>query len=267
MSNVNIEADDYPRVAERPWWRLSYSALVVILVVLSGLGVKAYFTLQDAALLAACRPYSVTWITDSYGETHQGIYPPLSPTPGRLMFAEGLEQPVLHKRAYVDFLCESDPDADFAKAHEGIGPIDDTSYIYLGYVIENQAQLEVFAEAYRRITAEGGNFEGDIPVLPGQGTCGGDKIVRLRDAERLIKDYPQLAGRLHEIPLVIEWPDHHRGPKAKIITLAPTIYKDADGKEARQTGTMEVRRFPGEWPMTEEAIAVLRSLDALGRVS
>lgn len=261
MSNPGIEADDYPRVAGRPWWRLSYPALFVLMVVLIGLGAKILLTLRDVARLAACRPYAVTWTTDRYAEAHAGLYPPLSPTPGRLIFAETVEPNFPH----VDFLCESDPDADFERAYEGTGPIDDTSYIYLGYVIENQAQLELFAEAYRKTVAEGGNFEGDLPVPPGQGTCGGDKIVRLRDADRLVADYPQLAERLHEIPLVIEWPDHHRGPKAKIITLAPTVYKDADGKEARQTGTMEVRSFPGEWPMTEAAIAVLRSLDGLGR--
>ena len=50
------------------------------------------------------------------------------------------------------------------------------------------------------------------------------------------------------------------------LSKSRSINIHRDSREARRTGTMEVQRFPGEWPMTEEAIAVLRSLDALGQV-
>lgn len=167
------------------------------------------------------------------------------------MFAESLEGQYFPSGLRVEFICESDAqDAQDAAQVPGV-PLDDWSYVYLGYVIENQAQLELFAQAYIRIVAEDGDFTQDIKVAAGQGNCGTDTIYRLREVPQLLELLPCLEGRLDQIPLVIEWPDNHRGPVAKVIAM----HRDRAGR---------VMPYPGEWPMTEEAIGVLRELDALG---
>lgn len=211
--------------------------------------------LRDMARLASCRPYSITWVTEDYAKANAGMYPPLSPTRGRLMFTEGTEGEFFPSGLRVDFICESDRQDGGEVTQVPGAPLDDWSYVYLGYVIENQAQLELFAQAYTRIVAEGGDFTQDIKVAAGQGNCGTDTIYRLCDVSKLLELLPCLEGRLEQLPLVIEWPENHRGPVAKVITMANFI---------RHTGHTVVMPYPGEWPMTEAAIGVLRELDALG---
>ena len=211
--------------------------------------------LSAAARLASCRPYSITWVTGDYSEVNGGMYPPLSPTPGRLMFVEGTEGEFFPSGLRVDFICEFDLQDSREVTQVPGAPLDDWSYIYLGYVIENQEQLELFAQAYKRIIAEGGDFTEDIKVAAGQGNCGTDTIYRLRDVSKLLKLLPCLEGRLEQLPLVVEWPENHRGPVAKVITMANFMV---------HTGHTGVMPYPGEWPMTEAAIGVLRELDALG---
>lgn len=99
--------------------------------------------------------------------------------------------------------------------------------------------------------SRGGDFTQDIKVAPGQGNCGTDTIYRLRDLKVLVELLPCLKDRVSEIPMVIEWPENHRGPVAKVMVLDPTAY---DKKLS----------YPGEWPMTEAAIGFLRELDAMG---
>lgn len=219
--------------------------------------------LRDVARLASCRPYSITWVTEGYSADHGGMYPPLSPTPGRLMFAEGAERPYSGENR-VDFICESDDQNGIEMVGFPDAPLDDWSYIYLGYVIENQSQLEQFAQAYKRIVAEGGDFTEDIEVAAGQGNCGTGTIYRLREEEKLLELLPCLADRLEQVPLVIEWPENHRGPVAKVISMASEEFRVSDDVIERMTGKRKTLPYPGEWPMTEAAIGVLRELDALG---
>lgn len=244
------------------YWRWTLltivSAIGVIVIVL------LLRELRDSARLASCRPRSITWVTDDYSGTHDGMFPPLSPTPGRLMFIEGAEGEFFPSGLRVDFICEFDRQDDGDVTQVPGAPLDDWSYVYLGYVIENQAQLALFAEAYKRIIAEGGSFAEDIKVTAGQGNCGTDTIYRLRATDKLLEILPGLESRLGEIPLVIEWPENHRGPVAKVIYMAPREYRDKDGNVQRLTGTPKTMPYPGEWPMTTEAIGALRELDAMG---
>lgn len=224
------------------------SAVLIVSIVYLAISLR---NLSDAARLASCRPHSIRWVTDGYSLDHEGMYPPLSPTPGRLMFVEGAEQPYAGAGVRADFICEFDLQDGREVTRVPGAPIDDWSYIYLGYLIENQAQLELFAEAYKRIIAAGGDFTQDIKVAAGQGNCGTDTIYRLRDLKVLVELLPCLKDRLDEIPMVIEWPENHRGPVAKVMVLDPKAYE-------------KKLAYPGEWPMTEAAIGVLRELDAMG---
>ena len=255
-----------PGVAPDTGERFNWRWLLIVLVLLMGLiAIASFFReLRDATRLASCRPYSVTWVTEGYSADHEGMYPPLSTTPGRLMFIEGAEQPYAGAGVRVDFVCESDSQSGIEMVGYPGAPVDDWSYIYLGYVIENQAQLELFAEAYRRIVAEGGDFTEDIKVVSGQGNCGSDTIYRLREEGKLLELLPCLTERLEQVPLVIEWPENHRGPVAKVISMAADNFRVSDDAILRMTGKRKTLAYPGEWPMTEAAIGVLRELDALG---
>lgn len=241
------------------WLLLAVVLVIGVFVVVLLLG-----ELREVARLASCRPYSVTWVTEGYSEAHDGMYPPLSATPGRLMFVEGAEQPYAGDGVRVDFICESDSQSGIEMVGYPGAPVDDWSYVYLGYVIENQAQLEQFAHAYKRIIAEGGDFTEDIKVASGQGNCGTDTIYRLREEEKLLELLPCLVERLEQVPLVIEWPENHRGPVAKVISMASEEFRVSDDVIERMTGKRKTLPYPGEWPMTEAAIGVLRELDALG---
>jgi len=245
--------------AVREGGRLSFWrwALLVLIPVIGFIVIALLLReVSHVARLASCRPYSITWVTEDYAKANAGMFPPLSSTPGRLMFVEGTEGEFFPSGLRIDFICEFDRQDSGDVTQVPGAPLDDWSYVYLGYVIENQAQLEQFAQSYKRIIAEGGDFSQDIKVAAGQGNCGTDTIYRIRDLPQLLELLPCLEDRLEQIPLVIEWPENHRGPVAKVITMANFQQHTA------QTGVMP---YPGEWPMTEAAIGVLRELDALGQ--
>lgn len=233
------------------WQRKRLRNFLIALAVFVAVAYWCFLGVRDTARLASCRPHSIRWVTDGYSLDHDGMYPPLSPTPGRLMFVEGAELPYVTDIGRVDFICEFDLQDGREVTKVPGAPIDDWSYIYLGYLIENQAQLELFAGAYKRIIATGGDFTQDIKVAAGQGNCGTDTIHRLRDLKVLVELLPCLKDRLGEIPMVIEWPENHRGPVAKVLVLDPTAHE-------------KKLPYPGEWPMTEAAMALLRELDGSG---
>lgn len=128
-------------------------------------------------------------------------------------------------------------------------PFNDWSYAYLGYFIEDEAQLLAFAEAYRATIAAGTRFEGELSVGKGRGTSGGDVLLRLRSLESLTAAKDPLALRATDIPVVIEWPEHHRHPGGHVVYL--------DGRR-------EFVPYPGKFPMTPAAITALRDLDNYG---
>lgn len=251
------------------WNKVSFArrlqVLVCILLIFASIGFWGLRKLRDQAQLSACRPHFITWVTEPYAKDHEGMFPPLSPTPGRLVIAEGSEVPYVGPDAASQFICERSPHQDQIAAHTPGAPFDDWSYVYLGYVIENQAQLETFAAAYRSIIASGGDFIADIKVGAGKGNCGTDTLYRLRSADKLVEVLPCLAGRLEEIPLVIEWPENHRGPEAKVDFMIESPAVGSEGRPLKWPITERVMKYPGEWPMTEAAIAVLRGLDGSGR--
>lgn len=243
------------------WQRKRLRNFLIALALLVSVAYWCFLELRDAAQLSACRPRFILWITEPYSKDHEGMFPPLSPTPGRLAIAEGSEVPYGGPNTANQFVCEQDSDQDWAASMVPGAPFDDWSYVYLGYVIENQAQLEAFAVAYRSIIASGGDFTADIKVGAGRGNCGTDTLYRLRSADKLVEVLPCLAGRLETIPLVIEWPENHHGRVAMVDFMVPKPAIGADGKPLKFSVKEKVMKYPGEWPMTEAAMAVLRELD------
>ncbi len=223
-------------------------------VILAAVALRWFGDAREEVRLASCRPVYLYELASRFASVDTGgLFPPLSSVPGRLIYdPEFLRNQIGIVR---DHFCDSDPNppapALLVHSNDAFKNVDDWSYVYLGYVIESQAQLEAFAAAYKRIVAEGGDFTADLKVPMGQGNCRGDTIYRLRTKAELLKVLPCLEGRLGELPVVIEWPGNHRDGVAQAMFY---------GAESQVQLT-----YPGEWPMTEAAIALLRELDGMER--
>ncbi len=183
------------------------------------------------------------------------LFLPLSPTPGRLIYDTDLLG--VQRFSVRDHYCDSDKDGPPPLTDEEIGAfltfdmakIDDWSYAYLGYFIENDAQAHAFFAAYAKTVAAGGNFEGDLDVGEGNGNCGGSVLYRMRHLNALPDEAACLAEKFSRIPAVIEWPGNHRYMGGKVVYMG---------------GFEEFLRYPGPFPMTESFIEGLHGIDALG---
>ena len=192
----------------------------------------------------------------SFANEHKGMFPPLSTAPGCLMwerndvYPEYLEDP-------RELVCPSDLTERLRKFCPG-ALVDDQSYLYLGYALTNDTEVECFCQAYRLYMAKGKAFADDIKVPAGKGTKGGDTIYRLREGiERVlitdINDPGSSQFSQSSLPVLIERP---RRPPFHDTAYANILFMD---------GHVEWRRYPGEWPMTVKTITALESLDFLGK--
>jgi prepilin-type processing-associated H-X9-DG protein len=181
------------------------------------------------------------------------IYPQLSSEPGRLFF----DNDALARPVYPDFLsdvslmvCPADDALVFGSENVDVA-LDDHSYFYLGYLVNDDKTVESFAEAYRSYLAQGLPFEDSLKVPVGAGILGRDTIPRLREGvERyLITDLPaSVAAARSRVQVLIERPEHHSPPGGNVL------YMD---------GHVEFKPYPGEWPMTERTMSILESLDQM----
>lgn len=132
----------------------------------------------------------------------------------------------------------------------------DSSYLYLGYTVTNDTEMEAFAEAYRERVSAGLSFDEDLTVAEGMGNLQTNKLYRLRvGVERyLIWDMiaPGQAQRTpSSVPVLIERIGHHRKPAGGHV-----LYLDQ---------RVEFIPYPGQWPMTKKTQAILQSLEAMKR--
>lgn len=190
-----------------------------------------------------------------FSTENEGLYPPLSPKPGVLMYAWGGDTPdlpggpVLSSQISKDIpLMTGCPASDGVRSYGQPFPND---YVYLGYLVQNDRDVQNFSEAYtdyfRTEEYSVKPFSGNLPYWRNQ-------IFRLKNGvERfLITDINNPAGgtaALSRVPLLIEWPKHH--------TLAPGKH---GGNVLFMDGHVEFMTYPGEWPMTEETIGILCKL-------
>lgn len=233
------------------WWRFTLR-LVLLAGLVSGC-VWLLFLLREMARLSSCRPNLILHVSELYAKDNQGIFPPISPQPGRLMYDTVACGPYCYSVA--DHICEFDrqgPGESDLMRRSDPSEIDDWSYIYLGYAIENEVQLRIFAEKYMDAIEHCKRLEADLDVQPGAGTCGSDFLYRLRDREQAIKDIPGVEAAMSRIPVVIEWPENHLGPFGSL--QAKVVFWD---------GHVEVMKYLGVFPMSEEAVLLFRMLDAV----
>lgn len=225
--------------------RKRYGIAFFLLCILA-FGYWRLMVLRETARRASCRPYTLFEVCRYYAEEHEGRYPPLSPRYGQLM---------LDQNAYPwgevwlnDCVCDSDPDLPHINFHKHTGttPVNDWSYFYLGYFLENEVQGMAFIKAYQDTIQAEGNFESDL-VVDGLHTCHTQNVLyRLRDPDRLPPEADCLKWLASSIPVIMEWPGHHRGG-------AHVVYLD---------GHQEFVAYPGKFPMTQQFIEALQLIDA-----
>ncbi|MBI2422198.1 MAG: hypothetical protein HYV27_05155 [Candidatus Hydrogenedentes bacterium] len=197
------------------------------------------------------------------------LFPPLSTQAGLLMMEENLLYPEYAPELPDLLRCGGGGNT---RQYENPGHVTDTghandeSYFYLGYAIDSQTTLEAFRTAYAGVVAQGGSFEDDLPVPPGQGTWGGDKILRLADADQLqlpgddvtnSNEAAQMARRRSELPILIERAGHHRGRDPASDGYSNVLYMD---------GHIKFLHTLKDWPVTSDAMEVLNALDAMGPI-
>lgn len=179
-----------------------------------------------------------------YANEAQGQqFPPLSPQGGLL----ATEDPRFYKYYLGDIRRLNCPASTIAYRQPAIH---DGNYAYLGYVIPDQATLERFATAYQQQIVSGGDFTGNL-------LTGADTVYKLNDnLDGYLTWDPQtpfaLSGLQKKLPVMIEWPDNHVGVRGGNV-----LYMD---------GHVEWIDYPGKFPMTEEAIAVLIELAGRGPI-
>jgi bla regulator protein blaR1 len=178
-------------------------------------------------------------------------YPILSKEPGRLMFAWETGEEGAHSKEYM-------PNAGYLTCpeagSESGNTADDHHFAYLSHVLQNDATVEAYALAYEKACSDAGapsDLHGDIPSenpdIP--------PLFRIREGiERFlitdINDPAASAAYQSKIPLLIEWPGHHKD----IHRGGYVLFMD---------GHVEYMQYPGKWPMTIKTIGRLRELAKL----
>ena len=173
-------------------------------------------------------------------DNEDGVYPLLSPIPGNLMFTED----------ELPFITFEDIFACPGTTVEGADIFfEDEHYLYLGYALTNDDDVLSFIDAYNAEMLGDGDFSGDLIAESSYG----DAIYRLKDFYRyggpLIVDGADIFEQqvfAHEIPVFIEWPDHHEG-----LTGGHVVFLD---------GHREWIDYPGKFPMTESTMNALATL-------
>ncbi|NUM53221.1 MAG: hypothetical protein HUU46_06230 [Candidatus Hydrogenedentes bacterium] len=194
---------------------------------------------HDPHLQALCQDnlFSLGISMRTFGWPEFGFLPQLSNAPGRLMFTSYPMVPF-----YLDDIIRlSCPASSMACATP---VVDDHSYVYLGYAVMTDDDVEAFANAYLARLAEGGDFSADLPG----NTSLGSTIHRLRNDLAFLATersrLPSLAAS--RIPMLIEWPDNHDD-----LSGGNVLFMDYH---------VEWIPYPGGFPMTEATMNILTTL-------
>lgn len=219
--------------------------VVLFVIAVLHLGYWGLRVFAELARRASCRPEILLHECRFYAEEHEGMYPPLSPKYGCLTF----DNNAIKRGVYLwDYFCEFDDDHPYIRIDRisETTPVNDWSYMYLGYFLENEAQGMAFIEAYRAVTEAGGIFENDLVLKVPDACHNQDILYRLREFGKLPPEAECLKFRAATIPLFIEWPGNHRDG-------AHVVYLD---------GHKEFVDYPGKFPMTKEFIEALHDINA-----
>lgn len=252
-----------------PFRAKSFGAAVVTCFLL---GISSFFfgEIGPAIQLAECgdnlKQMSVV-LAMAANETPANTYPELSAT-GRLSIRNELPG---NKAVYPEYLTDLsrlyglDRESRKQWAAYKDCPIpqevfDHSSFIYLGYAISNEAELDAFAHAYRQHVAQRQQFKENLNVTSGLGNKGGSEVFRLKkDVARLLVDHrgdeKEVWVSAAKIPVLIERRSH----------AMPLLHNYCLGmKSGVHVLFMDgsIRFVPyGEWPVTQRALEILKSLE------
>lgn len=180
----------------------------------------------------------------------QRTFPPLSPAAGRLMFTHEVYPAFISDLRLM--VAPGDGDAGPLTASGAVEDprlmVDDHSFLYLGYIVLNDAEVDTFAQLYRQTLGGGNRMQGDLPAPAGSGGTGTLYALRYDavDSINLARQEQSIAAAA--IPVLIERPEHYATPGGHVLYL--------DGRVA-------FLPYPGPWPMTEKTINTLLALDAM----
>jgi hypothetical protein len=149
---------------------------------------------------------------------------------------------------FAEFQCDFHPDHPGEWIHKAAPEnvrLGDNSYVYLGYVVTNEVEGAAFIKAYHTHAGPADAFEADLLVPASKWQPEPITLYRLRTAEALRADPATAHYDAARVPVVIEWPGHHRRG-------AKVTYLD---------GHTEYVAYPGKFPMTPAFINALRAID------
>jgi prepilin-type processing-associated H-X9-DG protein len=175
--------------------------VLIVALAIAGIGsaimLPSLSRAREAARRASCQNNlkQMGLVCKMWAGEHDGAYPSLSPEPGKFMctdavFPEYITDPFI-------LVCPSDSDP-IPAAPGPQAAIDDHSYFYLGYLVRDRQEAELFLDAYRAQLQARGVFETDLEL-------GGQTLYKLSDAPM---DFPEQA----EIPIMFDRSLEHHMP-------------------------------------------------------
>jgi prepilin-type processing-associated H-X9-DG protein len=190
---------------------------------------------REAAVRASCANNlkQVGLICKMFAAEHQGSFPPMSPMPGNLMLDPGAISGEYLTDASI-LVCPGDDTA----VPEQADPYNDHSYWYLAHAVTNETEGLALMREYDRVMSAGGDVNQDFPVAAGEGTNGGDVLLRLKE--------DPAPGPMQSIPVMFDRPGHHVPDGGNVL------YMD---------GHVEYVEMGAKFPMTQAFITALESLD------
>ena len=263
---------------------MSYTSVLMIFVIgiLAAILLPALPRARESARRSSCanneKQMAVIFKMFS-NESTEGHWPDLSAVPGRLMFDN--ESPSNAEPIYPVYLsdpgavlvCPSKDDAYHLRdlgEEDGESLLDDHSYVYLGYALTNEQDLEAFVAAYKARIQQGLPFNEDLPVPDGYVYSGGDTIWKLKDGvERFwITDVnsssspPSPSILQNSIPVL--WDKANMYSETEFAHIARFNHVPGGSNVLFMDGHVEFVKYPGKFPMTEKALRMIQELDSLG---
>ena len=229
---------------------------LLIVLVVGAVGYRALINMSNLARRASGLNdvKGIQLHAELYAKEHNGFWPPYDPEPGRLMFERMvmlLEYGVNYRIVTAEF--DQDNYRSHFREYDPLGYeynpnfIDDHSFWYLAYRVRNEDEARAFVVGYRHHVNNQLGFDRDL-ICPGSNP---PVLPRLQDPDLNPNATPSEIADAACTVIFIERPGNYE----------PTY---SGGCVGYLDGHVEYIDYPGEFPMTEEMITTLESLDALG---